>query len=323
MRGGRSVRTQHRRRGAALYITVMSTALLVSLLGLAGLTVMRIEHQQSQAETQVLAARCNARSAVELALARIDSDSNWRSTSTNGVESARVSLGPGHTGTLSFMFVDSDGSLNDPDRQLRLYGIGRADNAVQVCSIALATNTQGPIVVRSETSFSDLRVGEVDSNDWWCQYLKATLPANALGWKVTAVDLYCQRDHSSRSVDFRLYEPLAHNMPSDTVIDSVVRDSSSFSSLIGWQRITFAGESWLAPEDGICLAVQSTASQAPLRLYYRDDVHASHSALIKGKPVWNEYDSDEALLYRLYGVYQTSDGQMRPIAGSWRSEAAP
>lgn len=91
---GKRPAKKYRRRGMSLYITVMSTALIVSLLGITGLTLVRIERKQTSTVNDRLDARANARSAVELALRVIANDSGWRYSYTNGDETTPQSLGP-------------------------------------------------------------------------------------------------------------------------------------------------------------------------------------------------------------------------------------
>jgi hypothetical protein len=121
----------------ALYALVVITALLCSVLGLAGLTVVRLEREGMQGSSDILDARQNARSAVELALRVLANDTNWRTNYSNGVETALQSLGASGTGTVSWMIEDIDGDLTDSDTELRIHGIGRVGNTVQVSSLQL------------------------------------------------------------------------------------------------------------------------------------------------------------------------------------------
>lgn len=131
----------HARRGAALYALVMITALLCSVLGLAGLSVVRLERKQMQGSTDILDARQNARSAVELALRVLANDTNWRTNYSNGVETTPQTLGASGTGTVSWMLEDTDGSLTDTDTDLRIHGIGRVGSTVQVSSLQVDGTT--------------------------------------------------------------------------------------------------------------------------------------------------------------------------------------
>ncbi len=128
------------RTGAALYVMVFSTTLIVSLLGLAGIAIVRIERLQAGGCDDMLRARLNARSAVELALRVIANDPNWRTTYSNGVETTTQALGANGRGTVSWILSDSDGSLTDGDTALRLKGIGRIGDVVQVSEVALPSN---------------------------------------------------------------------------------------------------------------------------------------------------------------------------------------
>lgn len=134
-------RNDRRRRGMALYVSVMMTTLIVSLLGLAGIAVVRIERLELQSRGDMLAARRNAHSALELALVVLANDSSWRSNYTSGAETTAVSLGDDQLGKLSWILQDSDGDLTDSDTTLTLQGIGRVGDAVQVVQVELNTDS--------------------------------------------------------------------------------------------------------------------------------------------------------------------------------------
>jgi Tfp pilus assembly protein PilX len=102
-------------RGMALYVAVCATATIVTVLALGAMAVVLLERKQAVAINNRLCARANARSAVELALAALNSNSNWRSVYSNNVEPTPVSLGANGAGTLSWKLVDADGSLADAD----------------------------------------------------------------------------------------------------------------------------------------------------------------------------------------------------------------
>ncbi len=120
------------RRGATLFITVLFTSLMVCLLGLASLTLIRVETRQADRSSERMLAQHNARSSVELALNILDNDGNWRNNYTSGTEVGPYELGATSHGTISWWIEDSDGSLIDDDTDLRLVGIGRVGDHVQV-----------------------------------------------------------------------------------------------------------------------------------------------------------------------------------------------
>src|SRR5690606_26814094 len=57
-----------------------------------------------------------------------------------GVETTKQSLGSHGKGTVSWILYDSDGSLSKPDTDLRLKGVGRVNDTVQVNEVKLLQN---------------------------------------------------------------------------------------------------------------------------------------------------------------------------------------
>ena len=133
----RTRRSANERRGTALYVTVLSTSLIVSVLGLAGLTLVKIERREMATGDDRRLARLNANSAVELALRVIDNDPDWRTTYTSGVETTPQTLGPDSAARSVGSSRTRTLSLADADTDLRVVGIGRVGNVVQVSSVAM------------------------------------------------------------------------------------------------------------------------------------------------------------------------------------------
>ena len=137
-----AARRGRQRRGAALYATVLSTALIVSLLSITGLMLARVELRAGTNNNQLLTARTNAQSAIQFALRTINSNPSWRTMYTNGVETAPQSLNAASEGTISWILEDIDGDLTDADTDLRLKGVGRAGSVVQVASVSITGTPQ-------------------------------------------------------------------------------------------------------------------------------------------------------------------------------------
>jgi hypothetical protein len=303
------------RRGMAVYMYVTTAALMVSLLALSATAVVRVERRQVDVFGDRQTARTLAHSAVDLALKRIDGDSNWRSSYTSGVATTPSNVLNGSTDSVSWSFYDTDGNLTDADIQLRIKGVGRSGDAVQVASVQLQRDNIGPVTHRSLTSS-----GSNDSlrNDkWWGQYFRPTLPADAFQWWVTSVEFYIRRDNSNRTFRVRLYRPDGGNLPSSEILDEVALNSDSFSLLWGWRTITFTGAYMLNSADGVCLTLETTASSDPIDLeYVAGGVSAANSALLRGTPTWSAPETDKGLRYRVYGYY-TSASAVQPVTGTW------
>jgi hypothetical protein len=320
----RDLRMQRTRRGSAMFVAVTATAMIVSVLALAALSIVRIERRQATTINNRLIARTNARSAVELALHEIGANSTWRTDHANGVETTPRSLGVSATGSVSWILWDEDGSLTNVDTKLWLKGIGRVGNTVQVSSIRLSPDDVFDNNLRSNAASDGIILGigadgdsdDLKSDEWWGQYFKPSLPAGAIYWRISRVDIVASRRNSNRQFNVRLYQAAANGLPNGAAIDSVSVNSNSVSGSMNSYRADFSGEAWLAAGAGACVTLETTESQPPIRISYDTNVSASNSALIQGAPAWNSVDTGEALEYRVYGYYRTSD-EVLPLAGTW------
>lgn len=317
----RSVAT---RRGAALYVAVMATALMVTLLGLAGLVKVQIQRREATELADRIAAREAANGAAGLALINIAADNNWRTNYASGVESTPLAIGGARGATVSWALSDSDGDLTNRDVRLRLSGIGRIGDVVQVASVQVRAEAEGPDQLASETSTSGQASAQLTSSQSWCQYIHPDLPSDAIAWRVTRVEFYCVRGTSGLPFQLTLYEPSPANWPSATEVDSVTGSSSSFSSYWAWQGCDLTGETTIDSSEGICIALTTSSATAPLRLaHLTSGVNESNAALISGSPDWDSYSADQALRFRLYGEYITDDAECEVIEGTWEWGALP
>ena len=313
---------QRRRRGAALYVAVTGTAMVVSVLAMSSMAIVRIERRQATAINTRLIARANARSAVELAVQRINAMPAWRTTYFNNVETPALSLGAGILGTASWKLADSDGELDDSDATLTLKGIGRVGSTVQVSSIQIRAGETAGLLRNYELAL-DLGDSENDlqSNSWWGQYFKPSIPAGANGWRITSAQIRARRNNTGRIFRVRLYGAGGGNIPTGTLIESVDVNSTSVPTGLSWVTIPFEGTTPLDTGQAVTLAIETTASQSPIRISYKSSgVSAPNSALLRGDPDWETFETDEALQYRINGAYTTSD-DVAPVAGTWDWDA--
>lgn len=124
------MKMRKQRRGAALYLTVLSNTLLVGLLGLAALTIVRIERRNSDSNSDMVKAQLASHAAIELTIYDIQNDASWRTNYTNNVESTAQAFGDG---TLRWKLVDADADLSDDaNDSVDVYGIGQVGTAIWV-----------------------------------------------------------------------------------------------------------------------------------------------------------------------------------------------
>jgi hypothetical protein len=288
----------------------------VSVLALSSMANVRIERQQATSINARQIAHSNARSGVELALQRINSDPSWRSNFTNGVETTVPSLGNASTGSISWSLSDSDGDLDNSDGVLRLKGIGRVSNTVQVSSVQIRAGEIADLLRSYDNTFGAAS-DDLSSSKWWGQYFKPNLPADVNGWVVTSVQVRIKQN-AARWFRVRLYGAGGGNVPSGTVIESIDVNSSSVPFTFTWYTIPFAGSTWLEKDQAVCVALETTSGTAAVNVSYKGGgVSASDSALVRGDDDgWDTFEPEKALHYRVNGTYTTSDN-LAPVAGTW------
>ncbi len=117
----------NRRRGS-IYVAVLGSSMLVTVVGLSALMATRIERRGAQDAGDLAKARFHARTGIEMGLFRIGADPDWRANRTNGLWEEDKPVG---TGSYTLSGVDpDDGDLNDDEREpLRLDAVGMEGEA--------------------------------------------------------------------------------------------------------------------------------------------------------------------------------------------------
>jgi hypothetical protein len=129
-----AIRNRHCR--GSIYLYVLASSLLVTILGLASLAAVRLQMRSERLARDSAGARIYAVSAVEMGLLQVKQNSNWRTAWTNGPWLNNQSIGAGQ-----FTLQGTDpvnGSLSDsPYDPLLLTGIGTQGNACHKAQVRL------------------------------------------------------------------------------------------------------------------------------------------------------------------------------------------
>lgn len=316
-------RSRRTKRRGTIYVAVIGTAVIVALIGLSGLMLVRIERRISTEGKNLSDASLLAQSAIEHAITVLSKDTNWRSTYTHNSWQATQSFG---AGSFKWKLVANSGNLASPaDGAVKIVGEGRVNAALQEHTVKITGGTpseEGPGELRSYDSVASISEARLTSVNRWAQYFKPTLPANAIGWKVTSVELHCKQDGlATEAINLRLYKPLGNNMPSATVLDSVTTLEINLPSSTAWHTFNFGGSYSHGPNEGMCLAIESTISlgYAMSFEYQAAGVTESDSGFIVGTPSWQSIVTNKAVLYKIHGTY-TAVSPTEIVAGTWSIE---
>ena len=142
-----------RGRGST-YVLVLSTATIVTIIGLSGLMASRIQFRVVGAEEEAVKARLHAQSVVNIVAFRVNGDPLWRTNHTHDTWTANEDLGE-----LSFQYklvdkVDTD-LANDPLHPVRLRAHASVGSVTRVYSLDLAPVTTGLNAVTNSGFESD------------------------------------------------------------------------------------------------------------------------------------------------------------------------
>ncbi|MGB0714664.1 MAG: carbohydrate binding domain-containing protein [Phycisphaerae bacterium] len=126
---------RYRRRGGA-YVMVLTTSMLVAILGITSVTVNRIKYRSGASASQISQAELLAQSSVEMGLYTIDRYDRWYNTIEND---KWITQTISDTDQVQWKIVDVDavGKAIDPNNELWLYGRGVNGDAVRVISVML------------------------------------------------------------------------------------------------------------------------------------------------------------------------------------------
>lgn len=315
----RDHRGRGRDRRGSVYIIVLMTALVVSLIGVSAIIGVRSQFRMGDTEEAIAKSRLYAQSAVELVLLRLALDPGWRADHVND-DWAPVE----HVGEVDFTYKLSDevnaNLTDDPTASFRLHTKATVGTAVRHYSVMADMGNEAALL-REFRGLSSMAQADVVSNRWWAQYFKPVLPTEATGWWVTSVELVVQQGSPNRGGAIRLYEPDGTNKPSGVLVDEITYDSNDLPVASTWVEFRFGGNTVQDPGAGLCLALTTASPLSPLSFEYDDSgVSETDSAFITGDPDWRTIATDQAMRYRVHGMYVTG---VSIVPSTWQQEIGP
>ncbi|MEO8494721.1 MAG: carbohydrate binding domain-containing protein [Planctomycetota bacterium] len=119
-----------RSRRGSIYVLTLGTTMIVAVLGLAALTLVRIQRLQMEGGDDMRNAQAYAKVALDMASYRVQNDASWRSKMASGTWSTDQVIGRGY---YSFTATDPvDGNLaNSAVHPVVIVGVGKSGDATQ------------------------------------------------------------------------------------------------------------------------------------------------------------------------------------------------
>lgn len=311
-----TTRTRHPHRAFTLVELIVASSIVAILLVAVQSTIMLAAHSVPAAN-----GRSTALVTAAAALEQLNADLAYATAFSARSATAVTFQVPDRTGdglpdtiTWSWNNAAATATLT---RQFNTGAAVTLASNVRDFSLAYDTRTAqspGPNVTSPETLLSSFvpAIGtnqDVDQNHFFAQYIRPTLPANALSWSITRVMLYAQAAGPKKGVtNIQIQTADSTDLPSGNVVDTFSLDESSLSGGYSWSTFTYANATGLSPSTGACVVavwvsdaqsvtVQSGAVLLPANTNLYDTTP-------DGGKNWNS-SSSNALAHYVYGTYTT------------------
>ncbi len=213
------------------------------------------------------------------------------------------------------------GTVGDP--LTRRYNAGASVEVlanVQDFSLTYDLQTISTQIPQANESAETLLIGYDSSRDyadypikdleWYSEYFRPTLPADAVSWKVTRVRFTAkQAGGLGGEARIQLQTPTAGGLPSGIVLEERTFYESILPLLYLVQEVTYTHVSGLSPQQGLCLVFRWQSDAEACRLLGQDkNVAATNIALLKSTDrsiSWSSLAA-QSLLFSVYGTVTTA-----------------
>ena len=319
------------RRGS-VYLAVVGTAMLVSVIGFTAIHLSRIEVRAATRNNDITYARQIAQSGVEFATGAIDLDPSWRSNYTHGAESPRYPSGT--DAVINFRLLDTTGDNdlgNDNTHPVEIQGIGRCGNAEVIYSVTYKPAvTSGDVIGPSDLfayTGATSPTERVNDSNYIGQHFVPSLPAEATSWSVSQIQIYFQQHGATdATLVCNLYSSDGAGLP-QTLLESVSFTENQLpTGADDWHEVNYTSVSGLTPGNGLSFTLEEyTGDGNAVEVPYGTGVSQSNAHLLRGGwGSWNSADT-QSLKIRVRGYYTTSSGtgEFTVTPGSWQLIEAP
>ena len=326
----------YRHRGS-VYVFVLSTAILVTCIGVSSLWAVRVERRTAGLTAAVVQARVAALSFLEVALLRISNDPLWRSTYTHDVWTTDETVA---NVTCSFKLMDEqDADLsNDIYEPARLYAKATVGEAVRIFSVLLASEgTGGSIVERrvaagaddseERSSSGDIVINSPDLELAYDDYFHT----DTVGMRFTDIDIAQGAAIANAHIQFRVDE-IDYDSVSLTIRGEDVDDASPFTSSnydISSRPTTSASVTW-SPSSWYFIGQVGPSQRTPNIAAVIQEI-VDRAGWTSGSDLASIITGTGARTAESYEGYASQApllriepaSLMRPVPGTWRRDVLP
>lgn len=146
----------------------------------------------------------------------------------------------------------------------------------------------------------------VTTSNWIGQCFQPSLPADALGWRITRVRFQAKATGGPKGITMVQTRPADVNgLPSTRVLEEIPMYESGLTKSYSWQDFSFSTVSWFAPGDEVCLVLRQIGKGArSANISYDSAGGSGRVTTTNGGASWSR-DAGKSLLYYAYGTTTT------------------
>jgi prepilin-type N-terminal cleavage/methylation domain-containing protein len=151
---------------------------------------------------------------------------------------------------------------------------------------------------------------DVQQTQWYGEYFRPTLPADAVSWKVTRVRFYARSSGwASGQTKVQLQTATLGGMPTGVVLQEKTLQESGLPEWYVLCEMSYTQAGGLLPQQGLWLVFRWTSGNTSCELLGRDSgVTATNLSLarsVDGSISWSPL-AGQSLLFRVYGTVTTA-----------------
>ncbi len=256
------------RRGS-VYLIVLMTSMIVTVIGLSALLVMRVQLRAAANTNDSAQARLFARSGIEMGLLWIQQDPNWRTKKGNGLWADNVPMGSGTFSLEAFDPVDND-ITDSPDDPVILTATGIKGQSRHKLQVTLEPRTGLGAVEVSLHAGDDIIMKDVTINS------NQTISANGDIDGQGNTEIYADAQAAGNVVGGTYFGSVVRNVPErempdpDTALDYYIANGTpiNYNDLFigGVNLLTNPGfesgtTDWYPFDSGCDIAVDSSKAK--------------------------------------------------------------
>jgi hypothetical protein len=171
-------------------------------------------------------------------------------------------------------------------------------------------NESAETILKGYSGTANLDNYPIKSSEWYGQYFRPVLPADAVSWKVTRIRLSGRTDGAPNGeCRVQLQQPTVGKLPSGTVLEEKTLLESSLLAGYQEQEFTFTQAGGLSATQGLCIVVNWISDAVACQVWgVNSNASTPDSFLVKStdKGVSWTAPAGMSLLYTVYGTVTTS-----------------